>query len=53
MKVGFSDLVVGNGIAVAQWIKGIPGITGLFFLRVYIDGRVWYFDVGLLYPGVG
>ena len=27
------------------------GIIGLSPLRVYIDGEVWYFDVGLLYFG--
>lgn len=28
------------------------GIIGWYCLRVYIDGGVWYFDVGLLYSGV-
>ena len=28
------------------------GIIGLLCLRVYIDGVVWYLDVGLLYFGV-
>ena len=40
------------GKAIAQRIKGTPGITGLLCLRVYIDGVVWYLDVGLLYFGV-
>ena len=28
-KAGLSDPAVGNGTAVAQWIKGTLGITGL------------------------
>ena len=52
-KVGPSDPVVLYGRVIAQWIKGIPGITGLFPLRVYIDGEVWYLDVGSSHPGAG
>ena len=40
-----------SGIAVAQRIKGTPGITGSSFPRVHIDGRVWHLDVGSSHPG--
>src|SRR5213083_404181 len=50
-KAGHSDPAVKRGIAVAQRIKGTPGITGLFFPRVHIDGRVWHLDVGSSHPG--
>src|SRR5438046_1920819 len=40
-------------IAVAQRTKGTPGITGLSFPRVHIDGRVWHLDVGSSHPGAG
>src|SRR4051794_36828859 len=43
-KAGHSDPAVKRGIAVAQRIKGTPGITGLFFPRVHIDGRVWHLN---------
>src|SRR5207249_3183548 len=52
-KEGLSDPAVESGIAVAQRIKGIPGITGLSFPRVHIDGRVWHLDVGSSHPGAG
>ena len=52
-KVGLSDPAVGNGTAVAQWIKGTLGITGLFLPRVHIDGEVWHLDVGSSHPGAG
>src|SRR6266542_3250693 len=39
------------GRAVAQRIKGTPGITGLSCPRVHIDGRVWHLDVGSSHPG--
>src|SRR5881398_2042668 len=50
-KAGLSDPAVESGIAVAQRIKGTPGITGLSFPRVHIDGRVWHLDVGSSHPG--
>ena len=50
-KVGLSDPAVKSGIAVAQRIKGTPGITGLSSPRVHIDGRVWHLDVGSSHPG--
>src|SRR6266702_6118336 len=52
-KAGHSDPAVKRGIAVAQRIKGTPGITGLSFPRVHIDGRVWHLDVGSAHPGAG
>ena len=50
-KVGHSDPVVPNGRAIAQRIKGTPGITGLSPPRVHIDGEVWHLDVGSSHPG--
>ena len=50
-KAGLSDPAVKSGIAVAQRIKGTPGITGSSFPRVHIDGRVWHLDVGSSHPG--
>ena len=50
-KVGFSDPAVPHGRAVAQRIKGTPGITGLSPPRVHIDGEVWHLDVGSSHPG--
>src|SRR5512135_3083318 len=41
------------GSAVAQRIKGTPGITGLSCPRVHIDGKVWHLDVGSAHPGAG
>ena len=52
-KAGFSDPAVPNGRAVAQRIKGTPGITGLSPPRVHIDGEVWHLDVGSSHPGAG
>src|SRR6187549_3708267 len=52
-KAGLSDPAVKRGIAVAQRIKGTPGITGLSCPRVHIDGRVWHLDVGSSHPGAG
>jgi len=40
-------------MAVAQRIKGTPGITGLSRPRVHIDGVVWHLDVGSSHPGAG
>ena len=50
-KAGLSDPAVPNGRAVAKWIKGTPGITGLSPLRVHIDEEVWHLDVGSSHPG--
>src|ERR1017187_2974135 len=50
-KAGHSDPVVLYGRAIAQRIKGTPGITGLFLPRVHIDGGVWHLDVGPSHPG--
>src|SRR6187397_3192489 len=50
-KAGLSDLVVPNGRAITQRIKGTPGITGLSPPRVHIDGEVWHLDVGSSHPG--
>ena len=50
-KVGLSDPVVPNGRAIAQRIKGTPGITGLSPPRVHIDGEVWHLDVGSSHLG--
>ena len=52
-KHGLSDLAVPSGRAVAQRIKGTPGITGLSPPRVHIDGEVWHLDVGSSHPGAG
>ncbi len=50
-KVGLSDPAMHCVLLVAQRIKVTPGITGLSSPRVHIDGKVWYLDVGLPYPG--
>src|SRR5919107_3820649 len=50
-KAGHSDPVLLNGRAIAQRIKGTPGITGLSPPRVHIDGEVWHLDVGSSHPG--
>src|SRR6186713_3453246 len=52
-KAGHSDPVVPHGRAIAQRIKGTPGITGLSPPRVHIDGKVWHLDVGSSHPGAG
>src|SRR5215207_1921895 len=52
-KAGLSDPAVKSGIAVAQRIKGTPGITGLYSPRVHIDESVWHLDVGSSHPGAG
>ena len=52
-KAGLSDPAVPYGRAVAQRIKGTPGITGLSLPRVHIDGAVWHLDVGSSHPGAG
>ena len=50
-KVGLSDPAVLDGKAVAQQIKGTPGITGLSRPSVHSDGVVWHLDVGSSHPG--
>ena len=50
-KPGLSDPVVPHGRAIAQRIKGTPGITGLSWPRVHIDAKVWHLDVGSSHPG--
>ena len=52
-KAGSNDPVVACGSAIAQRIKGTPGITGLSRPRVHIDGAVWHLDVGSSHPGAG
>ena len=49
--MGYSDPVVHYGMAIAQRIKGTPGITGCYRPRVHIDGGVWHLDVGSSHPG--
>ena len=50
-KPGLSDPVVPRGRAIAQRIKGTPGITGLSRPRVHIDDPVWHLDVDSSHPG--
>ena len=52
-KVGHSDPVVPYGRAIAQQIKGTPGITGLSPLSVHSGEEVWHLDVGSSHPGGG
>ena len=52
-KAGLSDPAVLDGKAVAQQIKGTPGITGLSPLSVHSGGEVWHLDVGSSHPGGG
>src|SRR6056297_4306646 len=52
-KLEHSDPAVPHGRAVAQRIKGTPGITGLSLPRAHIDGAVWHLDVGSSHPGAG
>src|SRR4051812_27119985 len=52
-KVGTSDPAVACGSAVAQRIKGTPGMTCCSCPRVNIDGKVWHLDVGSSHPGAG
>src|SRR3989337_35590 len=52
-KAGPSDPVVPSGRAIAQRIKGTPGITGGSPPRVHIDGEFWHLDVGSSHPGAG
>src|SRR5579862_5396869 len=41
-KAGLSDPAVACGSAVAQRIKGTPGITGSSCPSVHSDGKVWH-----------
>jgi hypothetical protein len=50
-KAGPSDPVVQCGMAIAQQIKGTPGITGLSLPSVHSGGEVWHLDVGSSHPG--
>ena len=43
-KVGLSDPVVPYGRAIAQQIKGTPGITGLSPLSVHSGEEVWHLN---------
>ena len=52
-KAGLSDPAVLDGKAVAQQIKGTPGITGLSPPSVPSGGEVWHLDVGSSHPGAG
>ena len=52
-KAGHSDPVVPDGRAIAQQIKGTPGITGLSPLSVHSGEEVWHLDVGSSHPGGG
>ena len=52
-KVGLSDPVAPDGRAIAQQIKGTPGITGLSPLSVHSGEEVWHLDVGSSHPGAG
>jgi hypothetical protein len=51
MEVGHNDPASLPMWGVAQKIKGTPGITGLLFFRVPIDGINWHLDVGSTDPG--
>ena len=51
MKVWCSDPVILCGKVIDQWIKGTPGITGCYSLRVHIDAIVGHLDVGSSHPG--
>jgi hypothetical protein len=50
-KAGPNDPVVPYGRAIAQQIKGTPGITGLSPPSVHSGGEVWHLDVGSSHPG--
>ena len=51
VKAGLSDPVVPCGRAIAQRIKGTPGITGLSHPSVHSGDAVWHLDVGSSHPG--
>ena len=48
-KVGVSDPAAPDGRAVAQQIKGTPGITGLSPLSVHSGEEVWHLNIGVLH----
>jgi len=48
-KVGPSDPAVLDGKAVAQQIKGTPGITGLSPLSVHSGEEVWHLNTSGCY----
>src|SRR6476661_3198152 len=48
-KAGLSDPAVLDGKAVAQQIKGTPGITGLSPLSVHSGGKVWHLNTSGCY----
>src|SRR3954447_15143884 len=48
-KVGLSDPVVPYGRAIAQQIKGTPGITGLSPLSVHSGEEVWHLNISGCY----
>src|SRR3954454_21185385 len=48
-KAGLSDPAVPNGRAVAQQIKGTPGITGLSPLSVHSGEEVWHLNISGCY----
>src|SRR5690606_14497069 len=50
-KAVHSDPVVLYARAIAQRIKGTPGITGSYRPRVPSDGGAWHLDVGSSHPG--
>ena len=52
-KAGVSDPVVSSGRAIANRIKGTPGITGLSLPSVHSGEAVWHLDVGSSHPGGG
>ena len=54
-KAGLSDPAVLDGKAVAQQIKGTPGITGLSPLSVHSGEEVWHLNtcVTSTYRGAG
>src|ERR1700758_5016132 len=51
-KAGLSDPAVLDGKAVAQQIKGTPGITGLSLLSVHSGEEVWHLNVAHRILGV-
>src|SRR3984893_9714794 len=50
-KAGHSDPAVACGSAVAQQIKGTPGLTGSSSQRAQIAGKLLRLDVGSSHPG--
>ena len=52
-KAGLSDPAVLDGKAVAQQIKGTPGITGLSPLSVHSGEEVWHLNISGCYTSNG